>query len=300
MPELSIIIISYNTKDITQHCLDTVLQSLKDDPKMQVEIIVLDNASTDGSKEMLLNYEKKLNNHHSIHLCFYPSTINLGFGPGNNEAVKHARGRYLLFLNSDTEALDNAIPQLLTLYKQHNFDFAGAKLLNKDLTPQLSASRFYSLPVAFAALFLFADKWHFTRFSPRHIKKVDWLSGACFITTKDRYEKLHGFDPKIFMYWEEVDLFYRAHIAGMTTSFFPQPCFIHLEGASSASRTQPILKVFQGYIYFYKKHCSPLQVSILKGMLQLKALLSLAIGKATGNTYLIETYSKAYEIAQDH
>ena len=188
MPELSIIIISYNTKDITQHCLDTVLQSLKDDPKMQVEIIVLDNASTDGSKEMLLNYEKKLNNHHSIHLCFYPSTINLGFGPGNNEAVKHARGRYLLFLNSDTEALDNAIPQLLTLYKQHNFDFAGAKLLNKDLTPQPSASRFYSLPVAFAALFLFADKWHFTRFSPSHIKKVDWLSGACFITTKDRYE----------------------------------------------------------------------------------------------------------------
>ena len=100
------------------------------------------------------------------------------------------------------------------------------------------------------------------------------------------------------MYFEEVDLFYRARLNGLTTGFLHEPTFIHLEGASSNSRTQPILKVFEGYIHFYKKHYSPLHVRMIQYMLQLKAISSLFIGKLTGNDYLVETYRQAYEIAQ--
>lgn len=289
MPELSIIIISYNTKEITKRCLETVVASLKTDPTVKAEIIVLDNNSSDGSVEMLKKFR-------GIECIF--SKENLGFGKGNNEAVKQAKGEYLLFLNSDTEALDDAIPQLLAQFKQSKFDFAGARLLNKNKTIQYSAGRFYTLPIAFLALFLFADRWHGSRYSPASTQKVDWVSGACFITRKETYEQLNGFDPAIFMYWEEVDLFYRADMQNLSVGFFPQPMFIHLEGASSKSRSAPIIKVFEGYLIFYKKHYSPLHVGVLRCMLQLKALSSLLVGKLIGSTYLIETYSKAYEVSK--
>jgi GT2 family glycosyltransferase len=291
--QLSIIIISYNTKEITQRCLDTVFRSLEHDSLLKYEVIVLDNASSDGSVAMLQTYADLQPN-----LKVIQSKENLGFGKGNNEAVVASSGEYLLFLNSDTEAIDDAIPNLFLHYTKHGFDFGGARLLNKDGTVQPSVGRFYTLPIACAALFLFADRYHLTRYSPRTVKKVAWVSGACFITSRTKYDLLHGFDPEIFMYWEEVDLFYRAFKEGMTVGFFPQPTFIHLEGASSGSRTAPILKVFEGYIHFYKKHYSPLQVRLLKYMLQLKAGVSLLIGKLFGNSYLVETYSKAYEIVK--
>lgn len=291
MPELSIIIISYNTLDITKRCLETVVASLKTDPVLKAEIIVLDNDSSDGSVDML----KKFPGIVGIY-----SKENLGFGKGNNEAVEQAKGEYLLFLNSDTEALDDAIPQLLSQFKQSKFDFAGARLLNKNKTIQFSVGRFYTLPITFLALFLFADRWHGTRYSPDSPQKVDWVSGACFITRTNTYQQLNGFDPAIFMYWEEVDLFYRAAQKNLSVGFFPQPTFIHLEGASSKSRTAPIVKVFEGYLIFYKKHYSPLHVGMLRCMLQLKALSSLLVGKLIGSTYLTETYSKAYEVSKNN
>ncbi len=295
MPELSIIIVSYNTHDITKRCLETVVASLKTAPSIKSEIIVLDNNSTDGSVELLKSFSGDEN---VIFRAIF-SHENLGFGKGNNEAVKQAKGEYLLFLNSDTEALEDAIPKLLTQFKNSSFDLAGARLLNKNKTIQLSVGRFYTLWVAFLALFMFADRWHGTRYSPNSIQKVDWVSGACFITRRRTYDKLHGFDPTIFMYWEEVDLFYRASKKNLSVGFFPQPTFIHLEGASSKSRTAPIIKVFEGYIIFYTKHYSPLQVRILLYMLQLKALSSLLVGKLIGNTYLVETYSRAYEVSKN-
>ena len=242
---------------------------------------------------MLRSYSKKNTN-----IKLIASKKNLGFGKGNNEAAQQARGDYLLFLNSDTEALEDAVPKLYDQFLKSPYDFAGAKLLNKDLTSQPSVGRFYTLPVAFAALFLFADRYHFTRFSPQKDTSADWVSGACFITHKDTHNDIGGFDDGIFMYWEEVDLFYRAHQNGLITGFLHEPTFIHLEGASSKSRTAPILKVYEGYKHFYKKHYSPLHLTVLQYMLQLKALISLIIGKMIGNRYLVETYTKAYEIAQ--
>lgn len=291
--DLSIIIISYNTEKITKKCLDTICDSLSTDPKLKAEIIVLDNASTDGSLKMLHNYANK---HKDLKVI--ASRKNLGFGPGNNEAAGQASGEYLLFLNSDTEALEDAVPQLYNQFLTSGYSFAGAKLLNKDLTNQPSVGRFYTPLVAFAALFLFADYYHFTRFSPNRNQKADWVSGACFITKATDYKDLQGFDPEIFMYFEEVDLFYRAHLNGLTTGFLHEPTFIHLEGASSKSRTQPILKVYEGYIHFYRKHYSPLHLKLIQYMLQLKAIIALTLGKVTKDSYLIDTYTQAYEIAQ--
>ena len=227
------------------------------------------------------------------------SKSNLGFAKGNNEAVKHESGKYLLFLNSDIEVLDDAIDKLYNFYiKQTDYQFIGAKLLNKNLTPQASVGPFYSLPYVFIWLFLRGDYWGGSRSSPDRITSADWVSGACFITTKDYYDKLSGFDEKIFMYMDEVDLFYRANKQGLKVGYYPNARFIHLGSASSASRKQPILQVYRGLLYFYKKHHSTLELNILKFLLKLKALIALTIGKATNNQYLITTYEQAYQLTK--
>lgn len=295
--ELSIIIISYNTKDITKNCLNSIFQSLKNS-KLTYEVIVVDNASNDGSQTQISKLKSQNQN---LNLKTIFNTRNIGFAKANNQGVKIARGKYLLLLNSDILVLNNAIEKLLNFYKQNEkmFNFLGGKLLNKDLTPQPSCGPMYSIPMVFAHLFLKGDYWGLTRYSPNKVKEVDWVSGACILTTKKIFQKLGGFDENIFMYMDEIDLLYRAKKKGFKVFFYPQAQFIHFGSASSAGRTYPILQVYRGLIYFYKKHHNdPVSLFILKFMLKLKAIMAILIGKLLNNKYLIKTYEEAFKLVQ--
>lgn len=293
-PELSIVIVSFNTKDITIQCLDSIYKSLNDS-NLPFEVVIVENASSDGSLQALQEYAQKHNNINVIE-----SKENIGFGKGNNLGVNHAKGTYILLLNTDIIVVDDAIAKLYKFYKQHEakVHFIGAKLLNKDMTPQDSAAAFYTPAVAAAALLLKGDywPWRITRNSPNSTKRVDWVSGACILTKKEYYEAVGGFDKNIFMYMEEVDLLYRASKKGLTTWFYPKARFIHLGSSSSKGRTAPILQVYKGFLYFYRKHYSGFDVFLLKIMLKLKAVVALQIGRATKNAYLIKTYEEAYKL----
>ncbi|MCS6956473.1 MAG: glycosyltransferase family 2 protein [Patescibacteria group bacterium] len=291
--DLSIIIVSFNTKDVTKNCLDSINRSLLKS-KIKYEIIVVDNNSLDGSKKMLEEYSKNKKNH----TIYIQTNENLGFGKGNNLGVKNAKGKYILLINSDTIVLNRSIEKLFYFYQQNEkkIHFLGPKLLNKDLTPQPSAAYFFTLPVVFASLFLKGDYWGLTRFSPEKTKKVDWVSGACILTKKSYYKSLNGFDKNIFMYMEEVDLLYRAKKIGLNTYFYPESKIIHLGSTSSGGKTFPILQVYRGFLFFYKKHYSKLSLLILKILLKLKALIAFFIGKIKKNNYLINTYGEAFKI----
>ncbi len=294
--ELSIIIISYNTAPITRNCLDSIRKSLEKSP-VGYEIIVVDNASTDKSLQMLETVKRA----HITNMQLVINNKNVGFAKANNQATQIAQGKYLLFLNSDIVVLDNAIDTLLEFYKKNESEvhFLGGKLLNKDKTSQPSAGPFYTLPVVFAALFLRGDYWGLTRYSPDKTKEVDWVSGACILTKKDYFRKIHGFDEGIFMYMDEIDLLYRAKKTGYRVWFYPEAKFIHLGSASSAGRTYPILQVYKGFTYFYRKHYNnPVSIFLLKSMLQLKSIVALLIGKVTRNKYLTQTYEEAFRLAQ--
>ena len=292
--DLAVIIISFNTKEITKNCLDSIYNSLKES-SIKLQIIVIDNSSSDGSVEMLKKYEKEKNN-----LKIILNHENIGFGKANNQAVKLVNSNYILFLNSDIEVLDNSIEKLFNYYKknQDHVHFLGGKLLNKDKTPQSSCALFFSLPVVFAALFLKGDYWGLTRSSPNKIKKIDWIAGACILTTKTIFRNLNGFDTDVFMYMEEVDLLYRATKKGYNTFFYPNAEFIHLGFASTGNKSYPVIQVFKGLVYFYKKHYSKQSLFWLYVILKMKALISIFIGKITKNNYLIDTYEKAYKIIE--
>ena len=283
--ELSIVIISYNTRNITRNCLRSIQASLKNS-SLKYEVVVIDNASTDGSQTQILKL-KAQNQNLKLKTIFNPK--NTGFAKANNQAVKQATGEYILFLNSDTIVLNYSIIKLLNYYKnnEHKVHFLGGKLFEKDgITPQPSCGPFYTLPVIFGALFLKGDYWGLTRYSTNKIKEVDWISGACILTKREYLVNLGGFDEKIFMYMDEIDLLYRAKKKGYRVFFYPEAKFIHLASASSNEKTYPIIQVYRGFLYFYKKHHAGSDIFFLKILLKLKALIALFIGKLTNNSYL--------------
>lgn len=291
-PDLSIIIVSYNTKQLTKNCLDSIHKSLNNSD-IKVEIIVIDNGSSDGSVIMLKKFSS---NYSNIRIIVNKS--NKGFGKANNQGIKTANADYILLLNSDIVVLNNAIDNLYRFYRQNEIkiNFLGGKLLNKDLSSQPSCGPEYSLPMIFAHLFLRGDYWHLTRNSPDKLSEVDWISGACILTKKDYLNRVNGFDEKIFMYMDEIDLLYRAKHKGMRVFFYPDAQFIHYGSASSGNKTYPILQVFKGLVYFYEKNRSSKAQLLLKIMLKLKAAIGVVLGYLVNNDYLKQTYGKAYKM----
>lgn len=286
--DLSIIIVSYNTKQITDDCLASIKKSLSGS-SITYEIIVVDNVSTDGSREL---FTKK-----------YPEVMtifndeNVGFGRANNQGIKKAKGKYILLINSDTIAINKSIPKLYEFAKMHPKSFAGPKLLNMDRTPQTSCGPFLTPGIVFAALFLKGDVLGITRWSPNKLKTVDWVSGACLIGPKKIFMEDLLFDENIFMYMEEIDLLMRARKKGYRTYFYPGSQIVHLGGGSSTNkRTGPVLQIYKGLLFVYKKHYSKFSLFLLRRMLKAKALISLSIGFITGSEYLKKTYAEAFKL----
>lgn len=286
--DLSVVIVSFNTKKLLDNCLTSLYKSIRG-KLFDVEIIVVDNVSTDGTREMLAKKYPKV-------ITLYNSE-NIGFGRANNQGIKKSKGEYILLLNSDTIIPDHAIKKLYEFTKKHPRSFVGPKLLNMNRTSQTSCGPFFSLPVVFAALFLKGDVIGLTRSSPRKTKRVDWVSGACIMAAKKLFMDDLLFDEKIFMYMEEVDLLMRAKKKGYGTYFYAGSPIIHLGGGSSVNkRTGPVLNIYKGLLYVYNKHCSKRALSALKFLLRLKAFFSIGVGIITGSTYLKTTYAEALKL----
>lgn len=286
--DLSVIIVSFNTKQLLDNCLRSLIQSLKG-TNIKFEIIVIDNVSKDGTREML---RKKY-----AQVITVENGENVGFGRANNQGIRISKGKFILLLNSDTVILNNAVGKLYDFAVLHDHNFVGPKLFNIDKTPQTSCGPFFTLPVVFAAMFLKGDVNGLTRWSPDSVKQVDWVSGACIIAPKKLFMDNLLFDEQVFMYMEEVDLFMRARAKGYITLFYPDSQIIHIgSGSSTNKRTGPVLNIYRGLLYVYKKHYSSFSLFILKFLLKCKALIAIGIGRITGSGYLRQTYEEAYRL----
>jgi len=284
--DLSIIIPSYNTKTLLDACIASIYKTKL---SLSFEIIVVDNASTDGTVPML----KKM----------YPDVLvisnkkNVGYGRANNQGIAKAKGSYILFLNSDTIVLPGSLDSLYGYTKSQHNVFVGPKLLNADKTPQTSCGAFFTPWVVFAALFLKGDVIGLTRWSPNHSTSVDWVSGACIMVKKELLTDDLLFDEDIFMYMEEIDLLYRAKKKGYITMFYPKSTIIHLGcGGSVENRKKAIINIYRGITHFYRKHYSKNSYTIVQLMLKLKARLGMFFGSMTGNSVMKKTYEEAYQL----
>ena len=287
--ELSIIILSYNTKDLTLNCINSIVEQYKNElDKNQFEIFVVDNASVDDSLQVL--QKLKISG-----LKIIESKENLGFSKGCNLGAKNAKGDFFLFLNSDTQIKDQGFLKMLEFFKRNeDAGILGAKLKNTDGTSQPSAGKFYNL-LNLLFMSLGFERLGLLRESPNEVKKIDWVSGASLMIRKKIFEKVGGFEKTLFMYWEDIEICYKAKEKGFFTYFYPEITLYHKELGSS-NRTFAILNIYKGILFFYKKHKSYLEYNLVKLILFSKALVLNIFGKITKNTYLTETYGKTLEL----
>ncbi len=285
---LSIVILSYNTKDLVISSIDSLLKHYKDElEEDKFEIIVVDNAS---EKETIDAISSKLNNIKNVRLI--KSKENLGFGKGCNLGTDNAHGEYVLFLNSDTLVSDKGFLKMADFLKSNpKVAILGGKLINFDGTPQASVGKFYNMINFFIMLFG-GEKHGLLRSSPKKTQKVDWVSGACMMVSKKSFDLIGGFDKNIFMYLEDMELSYRARKKGYETYFFPNSQVKHKEFGSS-DRTFAIINIYKGLLYFYKKNKSFLEYIVVWISLFLKALGVYILGRLTNNSYYIKTYGQA-------
>jgi len=285
--DLSIIIPSFNTKALLERCLTSVFVNLKA-LSIDSEVIVVDNASGDGSQDLMrIKFPQ-------VHLVCNIS--NIGYGKANNQGIKIAKGEYVLLLNSDIIVQNDAIGALYRFIKEKNKAFAGGKLLNEDGSSQPSCGPFFTIPMAALMLFAKGDYWGVTRCSPLKSKRVDWVSGACLMGRTSAFVDVGLFDDRIFMYMEEIDLLYRAKKKGYRTFFVAESRCIHTGAASSRDRRTPVVNIYRGLVYFYNKHYSQFAATLLLGMLRIKALAGIFVGRMMGRPALTQIYEEALSV----
>lgn len=289
MPKLSIITLSYNTKDLTISCIDSIIyQHKKELEEGKFEIILVDNASKD---ETVKNVKKRWINYKN--LLIIENKQNFGFSKGNNIGVKKAKGENLLFLNSDTEIKNNGLLEMIDFLEKHQkIGVLGGKLINMDGTIQRSAGKFYN-PLNVFLMLISGERIGLLHFTPNKISYVDWVSGACMMIRKSLFEKINGFDENFFMYMEDMELCFRIKKHGYRTAFYPDIKILHKELGSS-NRSFAIINIYKGLLYFYRKHKSSLEYNLVKVLLITKALVLINVARITRNTHLTNTYKEAY------
>lgn len=300
--DLSIIILSFNTKKLTQQCINSILRNTK---SIKYEIIVIDNASSDGSVEDLRKFKERQN------LRLIENAENLGFARANNQGMRVAKGRYVLLLNSDTKISDNLLKELVNWMDKHpKVGISSCALKNKDGSMQGTGGFFPDLFRVFAWMFFLEDIPFWDRlikpFHPIHSqspfykgtkgfekeKDLDWVTGAFFLIRKKVLDEVGYLDEDYFMYTEDVDLCFRAKEAGWKIWYLPRVSITHLGGASSASEF-PILSEYEGIKLFYKKHKAPWQYPLVRILLKIGSLMRVVIFGTFLRKGAVKTYAKA-------
>lgn len=288
--DLSIIILSYNTKDITNECLNRLQVSVnrcQRKLKNKIEVIVLDNASKDSSAEMI----KK--NHSWVKLI--ESKINTGYSKGNNIAFKKTKHEVVLFMNSDVFVEDDSITKALEYFKDKNPDILGIKLTFENGSLQPSAGE---LPNPLNIIFWILGLGQL--YNPFHPKakeyfsenrQVGWVMGAFFMIKKSVFNQIGGFDERIFMYMDEVDLCKRAQKQGFKVFYTPSVSVVHLHRASSKDNTDKVFALeIKGVSMYLKKYYASyypiVKIFLIMGLVLRVIAFSLLLKTSRARAYL--------------
>jgi GT2 family glycosyltransferase len=287
--KLSIIIVNYNVKYFLEQCLHSVVRAAEG---LQTEIIVVDNASSDGS----IDYLQPL--FPSVHLI--ASKKNLGFGRANNLALQQAKGEYVLFLNPDTIVPEDCFKRCISFFEHHPKAGAlGIRMLDgsgsflpesKRSFPSTSTAFFKAVGLADAfPKSKFLNKYSLGYLDEKHNHPVDVLAGAFVMIRKCVLDEVGGFDEQFFMYGEDIDLSYRIKKAGFENWYFAETPIIHFKGESMKKWSADHVKVFyEAMIVFVKKHYQGSGAGLLKllliGGIRLKSMVSLLKGSVSHQT----------------
>ena len=247
--DISVVIVNYNVQYFLEQCILSVQAASEN---LQVEIIVVDNNSTDTSCQLIL--EK------------YPEVIliqnkeNVGFSKANNQGVKIAKGEYILILNPDTIVAEDTFAQILAYAKsKQNLGILGVKLIDGSGKFLLESKRGIPTPqVSFNKLFGISSretgKYYATHLNENETGVVDILVGAFMLLKRSVYNEVNGFDETYFMYGEDIDLSYKILHKGYQNYYYANTQVIHYKGESTKKDIKNLKYFHKAMKIFYKKH----------------------------------------------
>ena len=275
--DLSVIIVSWNVRDLLDKCLESLRQTQRwnaqqSQNKFNIEIIVVDSGSADGSVELLR--EK----HPGATLL--PQSQNIGFTRGNNIGLKRARGAFLLLLNPDTEVRPDAIHKMIDFMSGHpRAGIVGPHTLNSDGSHQSTRRRFPTLWTG-----IFESTW-LSAWAPAAVERryrmldtndddmleADWVQGSALLLRRAVYDAIGGLDESFTMYSEELDYCRRAKAAGWRVFYHGGAHITHHGGKSSEQAAASTQIHFQtSKLRYFRKHHGSAQYLILRAILLLQ------------------------------
>ncbi len=285
--DLSVLILSWNTKDLTLACLRALEQ---DKTRYSREIIVVDNGSHDGSADAIAEAFK------NVTLIRNPD--NRFYAEGNNQAARAATGEYLCLLNSDTEVKPGALDQLVDFLKQHP-DYGGAapKLLNMDGSVQKNCNRIIGWidPLLDSTSFgrvppgtWLARRTRMKDFDHQHSCDIEQPPASVFVMSRSDYESLGGLDTELALYFNDVDLCRRLLMRGRKIRFVAEAEVFHHEGASTGRYEEKKRSIdwFRQRAHYYRKHHGTLGAQWLKVVMRLyeaEQLARIKLGPRVGD-----------------
>ena len=255
---LSIIIVSYNVKELLRDCLESVASCQL--PVASYEIVVVDNNSSDDSCQMVKE------NFPLVKLI--ESKKNLGFGKANNLGARDSKGEFIFFLNPDTKVCSDSLGKIVKFFRTRSqAGIVGPRLLNADNSFQPSVGVYPSIlslllekPIDFLERRIRGVRPFLGNFLIKYKKfekpsEVNWVSGAALACRRKVWESLNGFDENFFMYFEDIDLCLRAKKAGWEVYHLPESEIYHLRGKSQSAKSRKKAEVYyQSQDYFFQKH----------------------------------------------
>jgi N-acetylglucosaminyl-diphospho-decaprenol L-rhamnosyltransferase len=283
--DLSVIVVSWNVRDLLRRCLQSVVAAPASGEggaarTPNLEILVVDNASADGSAAMVRAEFPMVN--------VIANDQNRGFTAANNQGLAASRGRSLLLLNPDAELVGNALAEMVDCLEAHpEAGVVGPQLLYPDGSVQSSRRRFPTLATALVESTVVQEWWRDNRIlrryymldspssplsppAPDEPQPVDWLVGACLLVRRAAYEQVGGLDEGFFMYSEELDWCRRIKGAGWEVLYLPTARVIHHEGKSSEQVVPARHIHFQSSkVRYFRKHYGRFQAELLRRFLLL-------------------------------
>ncbi len=270
MPDLSVIIVNWNTRELLSACLASVYRS---QTRFTFDVWVVDNGSSDGSQEMVRSLYPQVR--------LIENRQNMGFARANNQAMQMSQAHYFLLFNSDAEIDSLAFERMVGLVEEHpQAGIVGAQLFNPDGSFQASYTDFPSLKSEFLILSgigrLLKGRWY-----PSHGPvdtneplQADYVEGACLLARREAVEKTGGMDESFFMYAEEVDWCFAMKKAGWQVWFHPAARVIHHGGASSVRRkVEREADLYCGRVHFFRKHYGDAKAEQLKRLILITTVL---------------------------
>ena len=288
--KLSVVIVNYNVKHFLEQCLHAVYKAAKG---IETEIFVVDNHSVDGSARLIREKFPNLN--------FIENTENVGFSRANNQAIRLAKGEYVLLLNPDTVVEEDTFRKVVAFMDAHpDAGGLGVKMIDgkgnflpeskRGLpTPEVAFYKMFGISKLFPRSKRFG-RYHLSYLNENEIHSVEVLAGAFMLLRKETLDITGLLDETFFMYGEDIDLSYRITQAGYKNYYFPETTIIHYKGESTKKGSLNYVKVFYtAMIIFARKHFSGGNAGLLTFVLQMaiwfRAFLSI-LNRVAGKVIL--------------